>query len=449
MICNMRKDTGYVIILNHSPEWNSLVEPLMKALYKSDKNIQILWESNLAKKIFKNDKRFNNYKGEVIKVDRVSSLEEESAPQGYVFSAEVDRWNNWRIKKPGVIEMHAYYNNVKNFILKHYQENKNWVFIYEKPSTALSFALLDLQEIKTNISYIGLSPARIPGFTEIHTSFLDKERVKSKNTKKVVRGVSENKTPEYVTHSVDRGKLLGYLTLNKFKRLFLSFKYGKTSFQLQNATTAYLGFFINRILRIIKKRLIQYDKVSINSKYVIFPLHYHPEASTSLYAWWVPDEFSLLTIIRRALPIDFQIIIKPHPDAIGQDYQLLNNIRKKIPGTLIVNPNTNNEAMLKNENCKLLITINSTMALDAIKNKVPSVYFGSGPFPNTQYCKQVNSTKDLHKEFQAVTSSTVPEKAYDEMLEDYIGSCEIFSLYADNSLNNAVDFLNNYERGVQ
>ena len=449
MTCSMSKDIGYVFILNHSPEWNSLVEPLIKVLDQSDKNVQILWESRLAKNIFKDDKRFNNYKRRVIKVDRTLSFVEGCAPQGYFFSAEVDRWNNWGVKKPGVIEMHAYYKNVRNFILEHYQINKNWFFIYEKPSTTLSFVLLDLQEIKRNISYIGLSPARVPGFTEVHTSFLDKKRVEFTKTKNVVRNISESKVPEYIKHDVDRSKLFGYFTLNKFQRLFLSFKYGRTSFQLQNATVAYLSFFTNRIFRMVKKRLIQYDEANIDSNYVIFPLHYHPEASTSLYAWWVPDEFSLLTIIRRALPIDFKIIVKPHPNAIGQDYQLLNSIRKKIPGALVVNPSTDNEAILKNEKCKLLVTINSTMVLDAIKNKVPSVYFGSGPFPNVQYCKQVNSTRNLHKEFQIVTSSTVPEKAYDDLIEDYMKSCENFSLYADSSLRNAVDFFDNYERGIQ
>jgi len=177
-------------------------------------------------------------------------------------------------------------------------------------------------------------------------------------------------------------------------------------------------------------------------------LHYHPEASTSLYAWWVPDELSLLTIIRRALPVDFQIIVKPHPNAIGQNYRLLNNIRKKIPGTLVIDPDTSNDTILKNEKCKLLITINSTMLLDAIKNKVPSAYFGSGPFPNTQYCKQVNSTENLYKEFQIVGASTVPETAYDDIIEDYIDSCENFSLYDDNSLDSAVDFFNNYKGGA-
>jgi hypothetical protein len=444
----MREHVNYVIILNHSPEWNGLIEPLMKALCKSDKNIQILWESDLAKNIFKNDKRFNNYKVRVIKSESSLSLKEETTPQGYVFSAEVDRWNNWRVKNPSIIEMYTYYKNVKKFILKHYQENKKWVFIYEKPSTALSFILLDLQEENVNISYAGLSPARIPGFTEIHASFLYKKKVEFKNTKRVARSTVENKTPEYATHNGNRAKLLGYLTLNKFRRFFFSFKYGRTSFQLQNATAAYLGFVVNRVLRIIKKKLIQYDKVVLNNKYVVFPLHYHPEASTSLYAWWVPDELSLLTIIRRALPVDFQIIVKPHPNAIGQNYRLLNNIRKKIPGTLVIDPDTSNDTILKNEKCKLLITINSTMLLDAIKNKVPSAYFGSGPFPNTQYCKQVNSTENLYKEFQIVGASTVPETAYDDIIEDYIDSCENFSLYDDNSLDSAVDFFNNYKGGA-
>ena len=163
-----------------------------------------------------------------------------------------------------------------------------------------------------------------------------------------------------------------------------------------------------------------------NKKFFVFPLHFRPEASTSYNAWWMPDQYELLKILRKSLPTDVVIVAKVHPVAVGQEFKAMRTMNKYWAGIEFLSHEYSNKDLLEDKNCLGLLSINSTMIFDALKYRKPIGYFGNGPFPgNKPYLKQLVIGETLPEDIMSLTQVSVPENAYNEWSDSYRRICHL------------------------
>ena len=149
----------------------------------------------------------------------------------------------------------------------------------------------------------------------------------------------------------------------------------------------------------LKKRYLRYlysgyefDEKSFNlaeKKYVYFPLHYQPEATTYPFGRYYIDQYIAIELLSQCLPDDYFIIIKEHPDTFNMSeqgwvrgdfsrdhytYEKLSSIKNVIFAPMTIDP------FLLIDHSLFVATITGTTALQAIIRKKCAVVFGDAWF---------------------------------------------------------------------
>jgi hypothetical protein len=116
---------------------------------------------------------------------------------------------------------------------------------------------------------------------------------------------------------------------------------------------------------------------------VVYPEHFHPEASTSSYDYEYLDDVKNIENIRRLLPSKVRVVYRFHPSMWGRD-ALHKYIRIfNLPGVEVSTPNQPMEDLL--EIASVCISISSTTVIDFIKKGKPAVLFGHSELRNINH----------------------------------------------------------------
>lgn len=109
-------------------------------------------------------------------------------------------------------------------------------------------------------------------------------------------------------------------------------------------------------------------------KYVVFPLHVQPEATTMTLAPNYVDQPTLIANIARSLPAGYYVYTKEHPVSVGvrslEEYRRI----RRIPNCRLLPTHTPVHGLLKNS--AGVLTITGTMGLEGLMLGLPVVTFG-------------------------------------------------------------------------
>ena len=147
--------------------------------------------------------------------------------------------------------------------------------------------------------------------------------------------------------------------------------FGRTKFKVLT------NFVINSFRMKSRKKFIDTNFIFDvpNEKFIFYPLQLDSESSLLINAPFHVNQVEVIKNIRRSLPIDYKLLIKEHPNAIHRSWRKISTYKEimELPGVKLVHPSADSESFL--EKCSLLITINSTVALDALLWEKPSIIF--------------------------------------------------------------------------
>jgi hypothetical protein len=132
----------------------------------------------------------------------------------------------------------------------------------------------------------------------------------------------------------------------------------------------------NRLTRILRTKLYarHWTKPVQGDQYVLFPLHYQPEASTSVRAPFFMDQCALAENIARALPAGYRLYVKEHSAGLGRrGYSELLRLRR-IPSVRLIDPFLPTQPLIQGAAC--VATITGTMGWEALVHGIPVVTFG-------------------------------------------------------------------------
>lgn len=178
----------------------------------------------------------------------------------------------------------------------------------------------------------------------------------------------KNQHPEYIHTSINatrkirktagfylkRIKNISYLWDKKFDNKYNTKLYKGKWTTLDPAKEAVRGKCIKKFLK----------NPNPDEKYVLYPLHFQPEASTCVYARKYENQLYFIEQLAKSVPAGLMIYVKEH--MVRQGHRPLSFYRalEKYPNVKLINPEYSGHELIKKS--EYLICLTSTMGFEAL-----------------------------------------------------------------------------------
>ena len=290
--------------------------------------------------------------------------------------------------------------------------------IYENISNSFAFSAYGAA-VKNGKIYLGLMGSRLPGRFEIHTSVLQDELDRLRDLVALAPNEDElewyekyksnivDTSPDYMSYNnLDRISVTKLFTLAKavhVSRLFKVFLKRDFFYDYQfgspiRAITKGLEVNIKRkfsAIRSIKyfEQDLDINSASENEEFYVYPIHFHPESSTSVLSPLYINEFNNILSISNNLPFGVKLYVKDHVSAYGCQTPDFYRKISALPGVRLVRPSHNIKKLILKS--KGLITVNSTAGFEALIIGKPVYLLGRVFYQNFPGVVKLNNFSDL------------------------------------------------------
>lgn len=137
-----------------------------------------------------------------------------------------------------------------------------------------------------------------------------------------------------------------------------------------------------RIQRMARVRIADamhiFDRPVSGERYVLYPIHFQPEASTLVQAPLYLDQVALLEEIAKSLPIDHRLYVKEHLSNRGRRPLGFYNAIKAIPSVRLLGPDEDTFALIRS--ASVIAVITGTVGWEGLMFGKPVVAFGDAFF---------------------------------------------------------------------
>lgn len=145
-------------------------------------------------------------------------------------------------------------------------------------------------------------------------------------------------------------------------------------------------FYLLKIkaMKIIRKTLYskipKLDNSQLPQNFLIFPLQFSPEASTLIQGSKFNDMYQVIELISKSLPVNLTLLVKEHKLCVGRrEYKFFKKILN-LHNVRLIRDDVDTYELIKHS--KGVITVSSSMALEALMLKKPAGIIGRIYFDN-------------------------------------------------------------------
>ena len=132
-----------------------------------------------------------------------------------------------------------------------------------------------------------------------------------------------------------------------------------------------------------------------NKEYIIFPLQFEPEATSSVRGFPNHDQIKIIRHIAKNLPDEIYLVVKEHKGNEG--YRLVEDQLQisRLRNVILVDTFCNNNELISNS--LGVVTINSTFAVEAYFNQKPIVLLGNCYWMNLKGLTKFSTYLEINK----------------------------------------------------
>ncbi len=158
-----------------------------------------------------------------------------------------------------------------------------------------------------------------------------------------------------------------YLLSSKYKRQSRRLLREFYSKYTLNFKSFLKNFYINKIIG---------KKLKKDDKYFYFPIHYVFDSQITYRAQLFFRQEYLMEYIAWNLPHGYKLYVKLHPGVKREETFQFINFVKDLDNVVLLKSNTNSHHILEDENCKAVITINSSVGFESLMYNKPVITLG-------------------------------------------------------------------------
>jgi len=177
----------------------------------------------------------------------------------------------------------------------------------------------------------------------------------------------------------------------KNRKIFKYFDY-ESEAVLKSSFQAPLNALQRKFRSFYQRRIFESTN---NDDYFLFPLHFQPEASTSVLATYFYDQVNTIKNIAFSLPFPYKLYVKEHPTAIGTRSGNFYKELKKIPNVVLISPYENVEKLIKKSHG--VITLTGTIGMEAAFVGKPVYILGNVFYSYHPLCRKIDNFDKLRE----------------------------------------------------
>jgi len=202
------------------------------------------------------------------------------------------------------------------------------------------------------------------------------------------------------------------------------------------------------LINVIKKKYRQYfinknliRDIENKKPFIYFSLQSEPERSTLIAAPLFTNQIEVVTNIAKSLPSGYNLYVKEHPLMYFREWRSISYYKQimSLPNVILIHPSVKSDYIIKRSS--LVVSINSTSALEAGFYNKPSITMAEQDF---SYLSFVHQIKTLHALPDAIITS-LKKKVNISDLNNYLNLIESNSFKINLlNLNNDFDYIFHY-----
>jgi hypothetical protein len=158
-----------------------------------------------------------------------------------------------------------------------------------------------------------------------------------------------------------------------------------------------LWYALRDVKRIALKKILPllklFDQANFNDKYILFPLHLQPEASTLILSNFYVDQLEVIRNISKVLPANVSLYVKEHPAAYGRHKIGFYKSLLDIHNVKLIAPDVDTQKMIIKS--KGVVVLSGTMGWEAMLLGVPVYVLGNVFYDNFKNVIQVSGFQEL------------------------------------------------------
>jgi len=287
--------------------------------------------------------------------------------------------------------------------------------LYEQVSNSFAIAANRQAELE-GVPFCSVAPARIPGRIEISLTgaiedhvavgqILERARclpLKEESLQVAASYIQtiDQQVPDYMK-SGGAGMMLGqtslvgrYAKFEKFEQLRRAWQYTRSSradWQLayQHGDPLHLSraYFMRSLRRWLRAPFVRprYLRQIGEDPFLLYPLHFHPEASTSVLAADFVDELAVIKSIAFRLPVNVRLAVKEHPSAVAMQPRDFYRQLSELPNVVLLAADLPAKELARRS--RGVICVTSTLGFEAAVLNRPVIALGDvlyGYYPNVR-----------------------------------------------------------------
>lgn len=137
-----------------------------------------------------------------------------------------------------------------------------------------------------------------------------------------------------------------------------------------------------------------FPKMEKNSdQFFIYPLHFQPESTTSIYATYYYDQLNTIKNIAFALPFPYKLYVKEHPVSVGTRHGSFYKQLRELPNVVLVGPYENVEQLIRKSEGVVVLT--GTIGMEAALAGKPAYVLGSVYYSFHPFCRRLKNFEEL------------------------------------------------------
>lgn len=298
-----------------------------------------------------------------------------------------------------------------------FNEYKFDVVLFESVSNLFGFAAFHAAK-EYGAEFLSIGSSRLPGRFEIlRTVFDESSRMQEYDEKDTGKGVEFEDEIEEILHTFCESmpdymrknafdpkiSLRAYFSFLRCRQIFRIFRYSlsqkwELSFCYQTGNP--ILFSVKMFMRSLRRKYIlsciqkYYEKnLKFDRPFFLYPIHLHPESSTSVLAWQYIDEMETIKKIAFSLPPGYLLLVKDHKSAAGFPTKNFYRNIVRIPNVRLVHYNENTKEIIKKS--QGVITSTSTVGFESLILGKPVYLLGRVFYEKHPLVTQISNFDDL------------------------------------------------------
>ena len=252
--------------------------------------------------------------------------------------------------------------------------------------------------------------------------------------------------PEYVKKTEKLPHIIDVFFSSKYIKEYLKKMYFSQEYQGDITIIERKNPFVADFLRAVRVKFMHFsglfDKIQEGEKYILFPLHYQPEATTDVWADVYRDQVETINMLSHSIPFGYTLYVKEHSSFIGSRSIDFYRKLKQLPNVKLISWESNSTNLLQ-KSC-LLATLSGTMGLEAIFYSIPVVVFGNVFYDFYEFAYKVTDPYELPGLIKKALSSNIDQRLRKNFILSYLKSGYDISLFGTMQSESSIANLTSY-----